>query len=181
LADSLNLTQFRRLVRELLAAPASRAALRQEVARSLGNAADPGRYIAELLALCVRAGGPDGLNVGVDALFSVGHQLLDYIVLTFLPADAPRWSRGASRAHPNDDSWYILARALARSDYAPESIKLALLRVGLAGTPSVREATVHALGDVGTPAAVKLLREALSDPDRMVRESAGEVLADLEN
>jgi hypothetical protein len=179
LADFLHLTEFRSLVHELLAKPASGALLRQKVAMAICNATEPGRYIDELLTPCVRAGGPDALNVGIDVLSLVGEPLLSYVT-AFLSRDADRWSQRDARPHPNDDAWYILARAFARSDSVPESIKVALLRVGLAGTPSMREATVHALGDLGGPAAVKLLRKAQGDSDAMVRESACEVLADLE-
>jgi hypothetical protein len=179
LAGSVNLTQFRQLVRDLLAARASQAPLREKAVKAIANARDPERYIAELVALCVQAGGAYGLNAGIDVLALVGNPLLDYVA-RFLRAEASRWGAGNVAADPNDDGWYILARAAARLAGVSEGLKLAYLLPGMEGTPSVREATVHALGDLGTPGAGEFLREALKDPDAMVRESAEEVLADLE-
>ena len=49
------------------------------------------------------------------------------------------------------------------------------------GSPSIREAAVHALGDVGGPDAVDLIREiSEKDDSPMVRATAVEVLHDLE-
>jgi hypothetical protein len=179
LAGSVNLTQFRQLVRDLLAARAFQAPLREKAVQAIVNARDPERCIAELVALCVQAGGAYGLNAGIDVLALVGHPLLDYF-FRFSRAEASRWRAKNATADPNDDGWYILARATARLACVPEELKLAYLLPGMEGTPSVREATIHALGDLGTPEAVPFLREALQDPDAMVRESAAEVLADLE-
>ena len=49
------------------------------------------------------------------------------------------------------------------------------------GTPSVREASVRALADVGNPIAIRLIKRlGGTDKSSMVREAAEEVLDDLE-
>jgi hypothetical protein len=180
-AGSANLTLFRRLARTLCHGPRiQRAARRQSVVRILREAGEPQRYIGELLDVCVHEGGPDGLDLAIDVLSETGSLTADY-VFRFLQRDFSNWQTGLKGSRSSDDVWYALARALAKADLDEKNVKLPLLALGLtAGTPSIREATVHALGDLGGASAKKLLERAVQDPDRLVRESAGEVLADLE-
>ena len=81
----------------------------------------------------------------------------------------------------NDDAWYILLRAAARSDLEPWQKMQILLYCSMDGTESIREAGIHALGDMGGPVAARLLRRiAEGEHSPSVLQAVAEVLADLE-
>ena len=126
-ASSPNLTLFRQLVRNLCHGPRVRRAPRYaKVLELLREAAEPQRYIGELLDLCVHEGGPDGLDVAIDVLSETGDLLLDY-TSRFLRRDYSHWRTDTPRERSSDDVWYVLARALAKSEldvqktYCPSS------------------------------------------------------------
>jgi len=177
-----NLTLFRSFVRSLCHGLRSeRASGRSRVLSLLHEAGESQRYIGELLDLCVHEGGPDGLDIAIDVLCQTGDLVWDY-ASRFLRRDWRDWNQDAKASRSSDDIWYILFRAIARSSLDVQNAKLPLLILGLTlGSPSIREATVHALGDLGGGAAKKLLKLAAQDRDSLVRGSASEVLADLES
>src|SRR5262249_23503527 len=133
----------------------------------------------------VTRGGPDGLEIAIDVLSHFGSLVIAY-AFEFWRKDVDRWeaSRHQPRYHVNDDYWYVLLRAIA-SSHIEARRQRQFLRYGeyLAeeAPPRVREALVHALGDLGGPGAVDLVRRMHEgDTSPMVRETAAEVLRDLE-
>lgn len=176
-------TIFRRLVDGLLASDhRDRAALRTALITRLRHSEVPDVCIGELLELCATRGGPDGLDTAIDVLSHLGDFVLAYI-RQFLKSDMNRWTAAGSAdgLRWNDDKWYILLRAAARSN-VEDGEKFRLLRLcGEAGTASMREATIHAMGDIGGDQAIRYIREiAGSTADPMVRETAEQVVDDLE-
>src|SRR5262249_54351095 len=95
----------------------------------------------------------------------------------FLRESIARWKQDLA-SHSTEDEWYILARAIGKAkldDFA----KLTLLFAGLTeGNASVREATVHAIGDMGGILARGLLT-GFEDSDPMVNDAIKSVLEDL--
>jgi hypothetical protein len=140
----------------------------------------PSIYIQEVLRQSATSGAPDRLDAGIDMLAQFDAPLID-VFESFLKNDRARWTSASDANHVNDDVCYVLLRALARSGVSPvEKMKLMdeCLRTG---TRSIREAAVHALGDMGGDAAKKRLRKIIADnSDALVRESAREALEDLD-
>jgi hypothetical protein len=180
---SPGLTFFQRAVHELIRSPhRERAARRQKVIDRLRASRDPMGYISELIDQCAVKGGCDGLDIGIDVLSQFGDLVLQY-AREFWKKDVRRWreQKGSHRHHFNDDAWYVLLRAAARADLEPWQ-KIQMLRYcSMDGPESVREAAIHALGDLGGPAAIRFLRR-LHETDRSpsVREATAVVLDDLE-
>src|SRR5690606_35594432 len=118
------------------------------------------RYIGELLDLCIYEGGPDGLDTAIDVLSETGNFTLD-CVYQFIRKDFKNWAEESRCGGQSvDDVWYVLARALAKSDLDHESVTLPILTLGLRFvTANIREATTHALGAVGGELAINLLKE----------------------
>jgi HEAT repeats len=177
------LTLFQRYVHELIRNPhRERAARRQMVIERLRSSRDPMGYISELIDQCAVKGGCEGLDIGIDVLSHFGDLVLQY-ARAFWKKDAMRWGEqeGSYRHHFNDDAWYILLRAVALSDLDPGPKFAMLMYFSKEGPESVREACAHALGDLGGPASLQLLRH-LQENDRSasVRTAAAEVLDDLE-
>jgi hypothetical protein len=171
------------LVRRLIDAPhRDRPARRAEVVDRLRTGPDRGDCLDTLLRECTERGGPDGLDLAIDVLARCGTLAADR-ARDLWHEDAGRWG-GMSYPghHRNDDVWYVLLRALGRSEVDPWR-KLAILNYcAMDGPVSVREAAVRGLGDMGEPGMIRLLRRiAWSDPYRAVREAAAEVIADLED
>jgi len=183
LNGSTGLTFFRRLVHELLeSSQQDRSGLRERVSERLRSSRNPFRYIKELLFLCATSGGTEGLDTAIDVLSNFGTLINEY-ESQFWMAERERWEHGRSevRHHMNDDAWYVLLRAAAASDL-PKWQKISMFVHCLSdGTPSIREAAIHALGDLGGPDAVDIIRNSRStDASLMVRQTADEVLGDLE-
>jgi HEAT repeat protein len=119
--------------------------------------------------------------MGIDLLSHLGRQVLEEAQY-FLKTDKERWRRRYATHHVNDDVWYILLRALARSNVAASDKLPVLAECALRGSQSIREAATHALGDVGGEEGRQLLQElAANDSDTLVRQSAQEELDDLES
>jgi len=177
------LTLFKRAVQNLIdSSHQERAARRKNVINRLRSSRDPVGYINELIDHCVVKGGSEGLDIGIDVLAEFGDLVIQY-AHEFRKKDANRWSaeKDMHRHHFNDDVWYILLRSAARSDLDLwQKIPIALY-CAKEGPMRVREAAVHAFGDVGGAAAASLLGR-LRDADRspIVREAAAEVLNDME-
>jgi hypothetical protein len=172
------------LVRRLIDAPhRDRPALRAEVVDRLRTGPDRGDCLDTLLRECTERGGPDGLDLAIDALAQCGTLAADRAgKLWHEDAGRRAGSSPHPRHHPKDDVWYVLLRAVGRSEIDPWRKLTILAYCALDGTPAVREAAVRALGDAGGPQAARLLRRvADADPSRAVREAAAEVLDDMED
>ncbi len=174
---------FRRGVDELVCSPhRERAAYRETVIERLRASSDPIAYLSELIDHCTMRGGPEGLDIGIDVLSQFGDLVLRY-AREFWKQEVMRWDveENSRRHHFNDDAWYILLRAAARSDLDPWQKVQMLLDYSMDGPRSVREAGVRAFGDMGGAVATRLLRQLReSDPSPSIREAATEVLEDLE-
>ena len=76
----------------------------------------------------------------------------------------------------DDDYWYVLIRALNREE------DLRLLK-GFLDSPhlALQEAAVQAIGDIGTPAAVEMLKRIAGDSTRrrVIQKLAAELVSDL--
>jgi hypothetical protein len=183
LVGSAGLTLFRFLVQRLLGCPhRERAALREKVAARLREARDPVGYFNELLDQCVTGGGTDGLDIAIDVLSGVGSRTIEY-AYEFWKQDHGRWVQAnqSPRHHKNDDVWYILLRAMGASSLNEPRKRLLIFHCATAGSASIREAAIHALGELGDSVAVAFLRMgAERDPSPFVRGTAAMVLHDLE-
>lgn len=173
---------LRQLIRILLKSPASqKASWRHRIADYLAKAGTPNLCIDELLLVSTTEGGPDGLDSAIDILAKTGDLVLDY-AWVYLQQDVSNWSPDAERAYnPNDDYWYILLRAVGRTDADPNDRFRFINSCTKAEGRGIREGAVEALRDLGTPAAKKSLREmATHDSDQYIRQTADEALTDLE-
>jgi hypothetical protein len=180
---SPGLTFFQRSVHELVrSSHRDRAARRKSVIDRLRGSRDPMGYVNELIEQCAVKGGSEGLDIGIDVLSQFGELTLQY-AREFWKKDWERWGerKGPARHHFNDDAWYILLRAAARSDLEPWQKMQMLLYCSMDGTESIREAGIHALGDMGGPLAARLLRRIeKGERSPSVLQAVAEVLADLE-
>ena len=179
-----DLTLFQRAVYDLVrSSHRDRAVTRHKVVSRLRASRDPMAYINELIDQCVTKGGADGLDIGIDVLSQFGDLVLRY-AREFWKKDVSRWDEGnvGRRHHFNDDAWYILLRSAARSRLE-QSQKTQMLRYcSTEGPPSVREAGVHAFGDMGGTFAAQFLHDLKnSEQSESVREVVVEVLDDLED
>jgi hypothetical protein len=182
--NSVSVVLFRRTVRTVFACHANlKAPWKKSIIESLTDARNsaPERLIDELLFLCSTEGGPDGLDMAIDILAKTKQLVLDY-AWDYLGRDPAKWmpdSIGAKQR--NDDYWYILLRAVGRTD-ADKKDRLRLITL-FAGDESrgIRESVVEALGDLRTPEAKKALRRLKGDADPFIRKIAGEALTDLES
>jgi hypothetical protein len=113
---------------------------------------------------------PSRLDDAIDILDDVHVDLTAYL-------REARFRRSLERKH--DDVLYVLIRAAGRRpDQAAEFIVPWATK---SDRPSVREAAVEALADLGTPAASIMLRQiAELDESSSVREAAKEILNDLD-
>jgi HEAT repeats len=174
---------FRPLVNQLVnSSHRERAALRQAVIERIRISHEPIIYIGELLDQCVVGHRSEGIDIAIDVLEHFGSHVIEY-ARQFLRKDVERWeAKGAPpRHHIHDDIWYVLLRAVGSSGLDTLQKIQMLSYCAADGTPNVREASVRALGDIGSPDALRLIRrQGGTDSSAMVREAAGEVLDDLE-
>ena len=145
------------------------------------RATERGHCIDQMLHVFVSEGGPDGLDAAIDILAKMGSLVLNY-AWEYLLADINRWGPTSERAYdPNDDTWYVLRRAVARAEVPlQDRFRLIGCCTG-AQTRGMREAVVEALHDLGKPATERLRKFAKEDPDAFIREIAREALEDLES
>lgn len=181
---SPSLTLFRRNVQELIRGHhRDREALREKVVHRLRGARDPIGFLNQLLDQCIAEGGGDGLDVAIDVLSQFGEFTLQY-AREFWKKDYDRWRRreGPPRHHFNDDAWYVLLRATARSNLDPWLKKQLLRYCATDGTESIREAGIRAIGDLGESDALRLLHSVKDrETSPSVVRAIAEVLDDLED
>lgn len=181
--QTTGLVLFRPLVQQLVnSSHRDRAAIRQAVIERIRSSHDPIRYIGELLDQCVLVHRSEGIDIAIDVLSNFGSHVIEY-ARQFWKKDVKRWETPAKypRHHIHDDIWYVLLRAAGLSGLDAWQKSPMLSYCAADGTPSVREASVRALGDVGNPITVRLIRRlGGTDTSPMVREAAEEVLHDLE-
>jgi hypothetical protein len=174
---------FRHLTQQMIvSAHQQRHALRKVVIERLRLSRDPISYIGVLLDQCVIEHRNEGIEIAIDVLSRFGVHVIEFAKL-FLTKDVKRWKLSAtpSRHHVHDDIWYVLLRATGLSNLDDWQKIPMLGYFVMAGTPSIRESSVRALADVGSPIAIRLIgRVGNTDSSKMVRDAAGEVLADLE-
>jgi HEAT repeat protein len=78
-------------------------------------------------------------------------------------------------------SFYAAAATDIKDRFADDNSKVARkIRQKSEALANVRRNAVWALGRIGDPAATPVLRQALNDPNSLVREAAAEALAELE-
>ena len=155
--------------------------LREELVQQIRDSAVPEAYLQAVMWKCADVHHPDTLDFSMDLLAGFSDQL-EALCRGFIEADRQRWTIQPQQSHANDDICYVLLRALGRSQ-VDIAAKLAVIEDCLTNGPrGVREAAVHALGDVGGAEAERLLRVfAKEDVDCLVRESAESLLSEWEN
>ncbi len=181
--QTAGLVFFRHLVQQLVRSTHhDRAARRKAVIDRLRSSREPIGYIGELLDQCAVEHRSEGLAIAIDVLSHFGIHVIEF-ARQFWKKDVKRWEPSAAhlRHHVHDDIWYVLLRAAGASGLdAWQKIPM-LSYCAVDGTPSVREASIRALADVGNPIAIRLIkRMGGTDKSAMVREAAEEVLVDLE-
>ena len=180
---SPSLTLFRRSLHALICSPHRvRANQRTVVIERLRMARDPMGYVNTLLEVCVTEGGPDGLDIAIDVLSNFPEHTLQY-AREFWRLDKGRMEKlhDIPRHDLNDDVWYVLLRAVGTSVMGDFQKTQMLLYCAFDGPESVREASIHALGDMGGAHAIRLLRKLRNaETHASVKETIAQVLDDLE-
>ncbi|WP_165253524.1 HEAT repeat domain-containing protein [Paludisphaera soli] len=179
----LDSTFFKQAVEDMIRSPIrDRATHLDRVSKELADSDAPLEAIETLIQECVQRGGTDGLDIAVDILCSFGDLAIKYAV-RILPGDISRWdaAREFPRFDRKDEVWYILLRAVGRSNLSVNR-KFPMLSDCVAkGNESIRLASIQAIGDMGGPTAVRLLKHVIeNEVDADIREAASEVLDDLE-
>jgi hypothetical protein len=108
------------------------------------------------------------LEDATDVLVLLGSTVVRELARTALSKSPPD--------ETNEDYWYSLIRAAGHTANAE------IVRHFLESQfPALQEAAVHALGDIGGPAAIEDLKRVANDPARFeyVRELAAELVSDL--
>lgn len=180
---SINVTLLRRMTRLLFDCHGSqKAPFRALLVTWLSKVRDAEECIDELLHLCASQGGPDGLDTAVDVLAKTKGLILEY-AWAYLQRDLRNWRADSERAYkPSDDYWYVLLRAVGRTQADPKERYRFIACCATAASRGMREAVVLALRDLGTPAAQGRIRKfAAEDADPYVRQVAQEALEDLES
>lgn len=180
---SIGATLTCHIVRRLLASPTARRGFyRAQIVGLLLKYREPERCIDELLQVCTAEGGADGLDLAIDVLAKTSELVLRY-AWDYIRHDIQSWTPASDRAYqPNDDYWYVLLRAVARTDADPRKRLRFILCCAFAASRGIREGVMEALRDLGTPDARQWLqRFAEADPDDFIRQIAREALVDLES
>ena len=121
-------------------------------------------------------------DLAIDVLSKTGGLILEYAWDCF-QQDVRNWRPSSERAYqPNDDYWYVLLRAVGRTN-APDKERFRFISsCANAGSRGIREGVVEGLRDLGTPGArQRLHRFAQEDEDAFIQQIAREALADLES
>ena len=180
---SITVVLLRRLMRQLFACPgAQKAAYRSLIVQYLSGVRDPEDCIDELLHLCTTEGGADGLDNAIDILARMKELILGY-AWDYLQRDLLVWKPDSERAYkPSDDYWYVLLRAVARTQADPKERYRFITCCASAQSRSMREGVVEGLRDLATPAAKERIRMfAEGDADPYIRCIAQEALEDSES
>lgn len=179
---SVGVVFLRFMVRNLMSCgTGERVVWRQRIADFLTKVGNP-ECIDELLSFCTTQGGPDGLDLAIDVLSKTKRVVVEY-AWEYLCRDIAKWTPESDRAYnPNDDYWYILLRAVGRTNVDARARFDLIKCCASAESRGIREGVVEGLGDLGTPKAKELLKTfAEHDSDEYIRKIAGETLADLES
>ncbi len=181
---SVTRTAISGLVGAILKCPAAqRRAIRNQIVRQLEVTKYPDPAIDELVHNCITRGGPDGLDIAIDVLAETKSLIVDY-AWKFICHDVQTWTPASERAYqPNDEYWYVLLRAVARTSEIDEQQKLLFLSCcSNAESRSIREGVIDALRDIGTATAIAKLKQiVVEDQDSFIVQIAAEALAELEN
>jgi hypothetical protein len=180
---SVNVVLLRRLMRMLFSCPGShKATLRSLIVQYLAKVRDSEDCIDEILHLCTTEGGPDGLDNAIDILAKTRGLILAY-AWEYLQRDVRAWRPDSERAYnPSDDYWYVILRAVARTQADPKERFRFVTCCADAESRGMREGVVEALRDLGTPAAKERIRKfAAEDADAYIRQVSQEALKDLES
>lgn len=181
--DAIILTLTSYFARKLVSCPTTeRARYRNQLVGLLKRAQQPWICIDQLLHICTREGGPDGLDAAIDVLARMGTLIVEYAWL-FLGTDVRDWTPDSERAYqPNDDYWYVLLRAVGRADVAREERFRFIACCASAESRGIREGVVEGLRDLGGPVArERLVRMAREDTDTFIRSLAREALEEWES
>ena len=147
------------------------------MAQYIKESSNPSDFIDIFIRACLRWRG-SGLDIGMDTLMKAGEQTFKYAE-EFYFRDCIRWAQSVEylRHHKNDDVWYILLRSLGSSGYDREKVcYLCVACLGLT-TPSVRDAAIRALGDLGDQESIKFVKNhMIYEKSQMVRETILEIL-----
>jgi hypothetical protein len=174
---------FRDTLRAFLQSPMGMTSQqRAELAQRIRSAPVTAHYIHEVLRQCTARRGGFGLDNGIDLLTELGTQVLPF-ARDFLRRDGMRWAQKQTIVHhDHDDFWHILLGSLARSGL-PENDFIGLIEAcGQAGHRGLRDAAVLALYELASPQAqIRLAQFVELDPDPFIRNSARELLEDLES
>lgn len=159
--------------RHVRASGEERSKLRGVLVEYLRYSTTSNDLINELICFCVELRDPRRLDIGVDILSQLDKQIYSY-AYNFLVDDIKNWSHlypGRSY-EPNDDSWYILLKSVARSSVADEQ-KLSFVSMCKdAESRGMKEAVVEALSDLDTDEARKLLARFTEDGDPFIAKLA---------
>ena len=179
---SVGVVFLRFMVRNLMSCvPGQKAEWRHRISDYLKKVGNP-ECIDELLSFCTTQGGPDGLDMAIDILSKTENIVVEY-AWDYLCRDIAKWTPDSDRAYnPNDDHWYILLRAVGRTNVDAKARFDFIKCCANAESRGIREGVVEGLSDLGTPKAKELLKTlAKHDSDEYIRKIAGEALADLES
>lgn len=172
------------MTRNMLSAmPAQQAARRKRLLFVLMKVrgSELAHCIDQMLRVFVSEGGPHALDAAIDTLSQTGINIVDY-AWNYLKSDIAHWGPTSERAYePNDDYWYILLRAVARSDASEIDRMRIVLCCANATCRGIREAVVESLRDIGGPVALARLQKfAAKNADPFICKIAREALDDME-
>lgn len=158
-----------------------RSILRQVLVQYIRFSPNARELINVLIISCVSMRCTERLDIGIDILSQTGSVIANY-AYAFLQQDIKQWNKlyPERKYQPNDDFWYVLLRSVGRAKGDP---KLALCVISAChDEPSrgIAEAVVEALGDLGTPNAIRLLELIhTTHGDNFIKEFASELLEEL--
>jgi len=136
------------------------------------------QLINDLISACVEMKVPGRLDAAIDILSLLGTQILRY-ARNFLINDIRNWNHlYPSRAYePNDDYWYILLRAVARSKTpAGERVKFVCM-CKTAQNRHILEAVLEALSDIDTEVAYAEIKTFLGHPEPFIADLASKLVS----
>ncbi len=140
--------------------------LREKLAQAISAEYQPDTYLHLALTLLSSSAEPSRLDDAIDLLCELDNDLESFVIeeLKYSPPNGS-----------NDDYWYVLVRALGKSN------KAAVVRA-LVNSPFrvVREAVVEALGDLADQFSIATLKQiAQTDKSVFIRELAEEIASEL--
>lgn len=178
--ESSEVNRFLSILKRHARSPYSeRAKSRAVIVAYLKFSPNSDKLINELIMACTALPTVDNADIAIDILSQLGEPLLDY-AKSFLWNDIRQYSKLYGKSYePNAAYWHILLRSVARC--SADKIKSFRLISACrdAGSYSIIETVIEALGDLGTPDAKALLqRIAETHHERLVRALANETFED---